>query len=247
MSARSCEDVLGEANAPRFLEQLISEGLFVTATGDDPVTYEYHPLFRRFLIETKSASDHDAFEELCAQAAKYLKAEGEIEEAVQALVLSGRTEAAVDLAESWANDAFEAGKIETLANWAEDFGIEENPDSQIRILLAVAFADKGRLEDARRLVEGIFDDEKGNPSGPQSARAAALLGAIAFDEGDNAKAESWLERAEKLNGSAQSNLVRTYVLRYRALLAMRKGDLDDALSSGSSVGRELTEFRQQLQ
>ncbi len=45
MSARSCEDVLGEANAPRFLEQLISEGLFVTATGDDPVTYEYHPLF----------------------------------------------------------------------------------------------------------------------------------------------------------------------------------------------------------
>ncbi len=49
MSVEACGKVLGELDAANHLERLVSEGLFVTVSGENPPAYEYHPLFQEIL------------------------------------------------------------------------------------------------------------------------------------------------------------------------------------------------------
>jgi len=52
MTAEDCNHVLDRSDCQNSLRRLVKEGLFVTATDQSPRTYEYHPLFRSFLLDT---------------------------------------------------------------------------------------------------------------------------------------------------------------------------------------------------
>ena len=149
MDKEACREVLGEPRSAEYLERLVTEGLFVTASRSEPVTYEYHPLFRQFLLETRLASDPAGYRQLCMAAGRYLEAAGEIEQAVQSYVVAGDEAYALELAESSAKEMFDAGRIDTLSAWADLFQVEALPNSEIRLLLATNSVDKGNLDAAR--------------------------------------------------------------------------------------------------
>ena len=109
MDEEVCREILCEPNSRDLLARLVSEGLFVTVSSDDPVTYEYHPLFRQFLLETLSAADPLGFKKLSEEAGEYLERAGAIEQAVQTFLMAGDEVRAQSLAEARARDMFDSG------------------------------------------------------------------------------------------------------------------------------------------
>ena len=89
----------------------MSDGLFVSSSGDGPPTYEYHPLFRQFLLETRRAADPESFLALCRRAASYLERVGEIEESVQVYIMAGDQELGQKVAEGHADELFDWGGL----------------------------------------------------------------------------------------------------------------------------------------
>src|SRR3990170_4114215 len=57
MTAAACDGVLQRKDSNRYLARLVREGLFVAATNESPRTYEFHPQFRQFLVESLSSAD----------------------------------------------------------------------------------------------------------------------------------------------------------------------------------------------
>jgi LuxR family maltose regulon positive regulatory protein len=48
-----CDSVLGRADSAVLLRKAESKRLFISAVGDEPRAYQYHPLFRDFLIDVR--------------------------------------------------------------------------------------------------------------------------------------------------------------------------------------------------
>jgi len=238
MDEEACRDVLGESKSADFLVRLVADGLFVTASGDSPVTYEYHPLFRQFLIETKLATDPKSYRELCKAAGSYLERIGETEQGVQSYMLAGDETHAFELAESRARELFDAGRIDTLSAWADLFQVEALPNSEIRLLLATNSVDKGNLDAAERLLNGK-EREGGRPASvAHQSRTQLLLAIIAYRRGQNGQALRLIERAVHLNKRAKLGEVAVNSLRFRALIALREGRAEE----GISLAREALEL-----
>jgi LuxR family maltose regulon positive regulatory protein len=229
MAAHACEEVLDEPKSKEYLTRLVTDGLFVTASRDTPVTYEYHPLFRQFLLETKLASDPRSYRQLCNAAGHYLEEIGEIEQAVRSYISGGDEAYALTLAESKARDMFDAGRIDTLSVWAELFRVEDRPNSEIRLLVATNFVDKGRLDEAEKLLIGIEHREETSVTAAHESRARLLLAIVAFRRGMDEDALHLIEEAETLNKRARVEQVAVDSLRFRALIRLKEGGAEDAV------------------
>jgi LuxR family maltose regulon positive regulatory protein len=57
MTAEGCDFLLQQDSSHQFLHRIVRGGMFVTSTDEIPRTYEYHPQFRRFLLELLESAD----------------------------------------------------------------------------------------------------------------------------------------------------------------------------------------------
>jgi LuxR family maltose regulon positive regulatory protein len=144
VTARSAELISGQRDAMHFLEQLYRERHFTdrrmlgTSTdghnsiGAAPVAaYQYHPLFRAFLLErarlTWSPSEHLQF---CLTAASLLEADGLPDDAVALYVEHAQWNRAAKLITSQASRLIAQGRWQTLQSWLQripDDLINETP------------------------------------------------------------------------------------------------------------------------
>jgi LuxR family maltose regulon positive regulatory protein len=111
LAGRLCPEI----DAPRVLSRLCREGLFTEYRGDD--TYQYHPLFRTFLVEQCErmlpAGEITALRSL---AATHLAAHGRADEAIE---LSSDAEEKARLIEREAPGRMMQGRGMTVAGWIE--------------------------------------------------------------------------------------------------------------------------------
>lgn len=121
MTAGMAQQMSGHAKAGRLLTELTRNNYFVTVrrVQSEPV-YQYHPLFREFLLSrARETSSAEQWSELLHRAAELLEADGQIEDAVAAVVELEDWDALVQLVNRHAVTMLDHGRGETLAQWLE--------------------------------------------------------------------------------------------------------------------------------
>ncbi len=150
MEPQACNEVLGRADSGSLLRQAETQRLFVSAVGDDFRAYQYHNLFRDFLLERLRRQDPDRLRALQERAAEWFAANGMPEAAVTYYIQAGQLSAAARLAEAKATVMFTGGRIATLRRWAEQLQPVAEQTPRLLIHLAVADIDAGQLPRAEQ-------------------------------------------------------------------------------------------------
>jgi len=156
MTAEAVEQVLRVEDGGRWLRMAVAKGLFVSTSGTSPRTYEYHPLFREFLLQKLERVDPRAARELKARAAAHMARIGAIEQAVDAYWALGERRRAVSLAERASRDKLSLGQKEIVKHWvnlADELGAPVPNLRRRQIQLVILF---GEIDTAQNLIKSTL-------------------------------------------------------------------------------------------
>lgn len=230
MTAAACDQVLERDDSRDILLQLLREGLFVSATNETPRTFEYHPQFRDFLLDSAHASNPERLTRLKKRAARYLESEGSSEQAVDLYVSAGEFEQAADLAERQAQEMYQQGRWQTLEEWTDLLSGHQAELPSVHLYLAWNALDQGRVDDAEQalsIAERWIGEEN---TLTLRALSETIRGQIALRRGNFAEVYVAVENAEQLLHPGGSRLRKAQCLRLRArAVAAEKGDSRSAL------------------
>lgn len=116
MTLASVSRLTGSPAAATLLRELARKNLFITRHGADASTYQFHPLFRHFLLAQGRtrypAHEHAA---LCTRAAEALIAAGEHDVAVELLAQAYDWQGMAKVILATARALYEQGRLATLA------------------------------------------------------------------------------------------------------------------------------------
>jgi DNA-binding SARP family transcriptional activator len=95
MTADMAQQLTGNADSELMLEDLYRRGMFTDRRATAPVTYQYHDLFRAFLLRRhESATDAETLAGQLHRAGKLLDAAGQTDQAVRLFLRAGQWQAA---------------------------------------------------------------------------------------------------------------------------------------------------------
>lgn len=216
MTSEACDHVLQRSDSQRQLTRLVRKGLFLTATDSTPRFYEYHPLFRKFLIESLEGSDLRRLKRLRLAAAKYLEAEGAPEQAVELYLDAGSPSRAAKLAEGRARSLMFTGQIHTMETWADR--LEKNGANAPDLLLYLTEAqlNRGNTEAAAAALsraEGMFTSKTKILT---RAHAEISRARIALNHEDPQQIQRSVKKASKLHERKSTRFQRAMCLRLSA-------------------------------
>jgi len=118
MKASRLEELTGAPAAGRLLAELHGKNYFTLKHPLPEPTYEYHPLFREFLLSrAPSTFVPRQFDALRKQAARLLDADGEPENAAELLVAARDAEGLARLIGKHARTLIEQGRSQILEEW----------------------------------------------------------------------------------------------------------------------------------
>jgi LuxR family maltose regulon positive regulatory protein len=248
MSADGCDFLLKSEDSGRLLNELVRGGLFVTASEEGPRTYEYHPQFREFLLETLAGADQKRYKSLSVRAADYLAKHESPEHAVYLYCDAGAVSKAAALADKRAPEMYRRGRWRTLESWARRLEEVEAPAPKVFLYLAAYYVNQGNIENASNALNRARMLLK--PSAAKTIRAYAEIvqGYIALRQRSYDAVVEAAEKAEAILGKVGSRQRRADCLQLRALASARSGDLQAAeLFLAKAVGiLELTDQKYAL-
>ena len=119
LSAHVARHLTGRHDAESILRRLVRDNVFTTYRPA-AATYQYHPLFRGFLLARAAQRNGPAFQQsLLARAAGALADAGDLEAAISLYLQAERWDAAADLIERVAPDLMAQARIQTLSAWID--------------------------------------------------------------------------------------------------------------------------------
>jgi ATP/maltotriose-dependent transcriptional regulator MalT/DNA-binding SARP family transcriptional activator len=226
MTAEACDRVQQRRDSQRYLTRLLREGLFVVSSEQTPRTYEYHPLFRRFLIETLAGKEPAHLRALRERAAAVAAEIGMSEEAVALFLEAGKEKRAAALMERYAPGMFEHGRTQTLEAWAKRLEGGRARIPGVLLYLATAYTDRGDLAAAEDCLARVMDT-LGKPSSAAQrllvARAETVRGLVALQRGDYEAVAGASARAEALLPRRGARVRRATCLRLKARAEFGRG------------------------
>ncbi len=229
MTIVSCNAVLEIKDSERYLRKLLKEGLFVTATGEGPRTYEYHPQFREFLLDVIQNSDTRRMGLLRKRAGEYLAKQGLIEHAVDLYLEADSTRKAVGLAEKHARSMYVEGRYKTLETWGRKLGEHGNSAPSVFLFLALEYSNQGRQDAAYETLNLAMDALGGRRSKELLAQAENVRGQIAYYREEFDEAIEAVEKAMMLVPANDRWGIRAMSLRFKSLaLAFGQGEFERA-------------------
>ncbi len=120
MNARRCNALLGIQNADQVLELLEQGNVFIVRYEKEQERwYRYHALFQGFLRQKLAADAPEEATALHLRAAAILEEEGEWDGVFRLYMAAGDLQGAVRVAVRAAQEMYEAGRLETLAQWID--------------------------------------------------------------------------------------------------------------------------------
>ncbi len=120
MTARMAEALTGRPAAGRILAGLSRRNYFTANHGDGEPVYQYHPLFRAFLLARARASFSPArLAAVQRAAAGLLEETGRVDEAAGLLAEAGDLPGLARLIRTWAAAFLEQGRWRTVQEWLE--------------------------------------------------------------------------------------------------------------------------------
>lgn len=230
MTAERCDQVLGREDSMEQLQGLLQRGMFITATETQPRSYEYHPLFRGYLLDAIQRDDSASVTALRGEAASRLADEGLVEQAFDLYIENGNQAAAAELAETHGQSLFVQGRTHTLQTWMESIEGAPLHAPRLCLLVAGAWTDRGNLGKSQELAERVLEADDGQSLTPNIlARVHALLGMNALHRSEYSEA---LARADQVAGLVNKDDAPgrwAAMLRLRGMALARLGeDLEGA-------------------
>ena len=216
MTVEACDEVLERDDSQKYLNRLVREGLFVSATSDIPRTFEYHPQFREFLLESLSSAEPERLRNLRRMAAALYDRQNAPEQAVWLYLEADAVKKAALVAEKNANAMFTLGRWQTLQTWSEQLGQAGASIPAVDISLAQAFIKQGETEAAGAACERGFQSL--GVKAPKSLRIRGEItrGLIARRRGDTRTLQVALRSAEKLISTRSPRVDKSAYLRLKA-------------------------------
>lgn len=192
----TAQQLTGNANAKDILERLHRRHLFTHRVGGRETTYQYHPMFREFLLQqSRERLDADARHRLVTKAARLLNRAGDFDNAV---ALYGAAEdweqVALLIVENAAN-FLSQGRWRTVQAWVQSLPSSQRDSnpwlrywSGVSLAAVDVMAARDELECAFRLFE-LRDDALG-----QMLSAAELLRAFFIEFRSLERVDPWIDR-----------------------------------------------------
>jgi LuxR family maltose regulon positive regulatory protein len=239
MTVEACNEVLERDDCHKFLNRLVREGLFVSATSEAPRTYEYHPQFREFLLESLSSAEPERLRSLRQRAGALYAREDAPEQAVELYLEAGAPQKAARVAEKYASEMFTLGRWQTLRSWSERLGQSEVTIPWVEISYAQALVKQGETEAAERACERARGVLKTNSPKSLRIRTEITRGLIARRRGEERKLHSALEAAEALISSRSPRVDRAALLRLKARVA---ADIDQDFELAEDLAKQATQL-----
>ena len=234
MTSAACDEVLERDDSRKMLVRLTRKGLFISTADLSPKTYEFHPLYRNFLLDQIVNVRAERHSRLSVHAAEYYVSSGDFELAISLFMQAGKTKEAAFLAEEHSRMMFEMGRISTLTGWAHALKDSYGKIPNVYLYLATAHADLGDLEAAESELEQVFNMLKCGSSHKRRkmlARAETVRGWIAYCKGEYRQVFEAVDRAEQFLPKRGAHLRRATCYRLRALaIRASGGDLNQAES-----------------
>ncbi len=216
MTVEACHEVLGRTDSQKFLNRLVREGLFVSATSELPRTYEYHPQFREFLLESLASAEPTRLRSLRRKAAAWYAHEDTPEQAVELYLEANEPKKAAKIAEKYACVLYTLGRWQTLRTWSDQLGQSRVPIPWVEISLAQALIKQGETEAAEEACKrGIHNLSAKSPKSLR-IRAEITRGLIARRRGEQRILQSAIEAAESHISNRSPRVDKAALLRLKA-------------------------------
>jgi two-component SAPR family response regulator len=219
MTVEGCNEVLKRDDSQRYLTRLVRAGLFVSATNETPRTYEYHPQFREFLIESLEVADPKRLQTLRKRAAGYLAKHELPEQAVDLYLEAGQGGKAAQIAERYAQEMFYRGRVGTLEDWHERLKEVGETSIQVLLQLTLHYVDRGEVVIAENTFTEALLHLKKAKRRSMLAQAAIVKGFLGKLRNDKDQVEQAVSEFEKFVTKQTSRLLKGSHLRLKAWLA----------------------------
>lgn len=226
MTSAACDEVLERDDSRKMLVRLARRGLFISTTDLSPKTYEFHPLYRKFLVDQLANVSVVSHSKLSVRAAEYYVSSGDIELAISLFTLVGKSREAASLAEGHSRKMFEMGRISTLKGWTHALKDARGEIPNVYLYLATAHADVGDLEAAEIELEQAqngLDSVPSNQRRKMLARAETVRGWIAYRKEEYRQVLEAVDQAEQFLPKRGAHLRRATCFRLRALATHASG------------------------
>jgi ATP/maltotriose-dependent transcriptional regulator MalT/DNA-binding SARP family transcriptional activator len=119
MTAPLCDALLGVTDSAQTLRELTEANLFTTALDAASSLYQYHQLFREFLVAKFERDDPEGYRRLCVKKAELMVHQGQRTWAIEGYLAAEAYDQAADAIEIVAQEAYVAGQHEALRGWLD--------------------------------------------------------------------------------------------------------------------------------
>jgi DNA-binding SARP family transcriptional activator len=118
MTAKMAEELTEQPSADKILSSLSRNHFFTEKRFQAEFMYQYHPLFREFLLaKAKERFSADFHMNLAGRAAALLEANGQIESAVQLCMEAGKADTVASIIKKHSSVILTQGRIRSLRGW----------------------------------------------------------------------------------------------------------------------------------
>ena len=224
MTTEACNIVLERDDSQKYLGRLVRKGLFITASEASPRTYEFHPLFREFLLDSQEGADFKRLRSLRRRAAEYHLERGSREQAVDLLLEAGLEARAAKLAERFAKEMFQSGRIQTLERWAAGLQNDRARIPSLYLYLVRSHIDQGDLAEAETVLENTKEFIGTRSSKDLRARSELARGNIAYRRGRHSEAIKAADQVEHIYKKRANRRNRALALRLKAIALLTGRD-----------------------
>jgi DNA-binding SARP family transcriptional activator len=195
MTGPMARTLTGLPDAGEMLGTLSSTGYFITEHGREEPVYEFHPLFRQFLIERASKNfPPETIAELRNRAARLLEEAGETEGAVALLLETGDWEALKPLILKHAPMLAAQGRTRTLETWLRALPSEMlGADGWLLYWLGVCLLSVDLKESRRNLEQAFARFEAGGETGGLLLAWSGIVDCIFNGWDDLSLLDPWID------------------------------------------------------
>jgi LuxR family maltose regulon positive regulatory protein len=232
-----CDAVLGRSDSASLLEEAETRRLFVSVVGNEFYTYQYHHLFRDFLISKLNDRDPARLQELRRHAAQWYAQNEMPEAAVTFYVLAGDLMQAGKIAEAHAAAMFSSGRYSTLRHWAEQLASIQYEIPVVYLYLATAQTDRHALDTATRDLSIAVTGFLQHDDQDRYVVAIAQQSWLAYRRGLLDQALALAEQARSLAKERDQVLPLALALRYSGVYELALGRLAEAEDSLQQASR----------
>ncbi|GEN44791.1 BTAD domain-containing putative transcriptional regulator [Alkalibacillus haloalkaliphilus] len=159
LSGASCDNLLKVGGSDEILNTLLKQNLMISKIGTEQ--YQYHPLFKTFLVRRLQSISHQEYNQLQYEAAHYYYKKGDVELAIGHYLEVQEYEEVSELLETYGIKMLNDGQLETLNNYLKKLPEYEIERTTILLYFKAEIARyRSRYDEAELIYQQVIDQSR---------------------------------------------------------------------------------------